>query len=398
MINDNPYIHPIKLPHIGLLLMLMAILLWPFVGGDASQLGNSGNYYRIVLVGVSGVISLITVFSIPQTAVRLISLSLWMFVIYGFVAVLSTFLVPQAAFYALWKASEVIIATFLVMGVLSSSYPEESMLRAYHIVIMFLSVLLISTWVGVILFPGEALLPSRGVIPYTIQGVVPVLNGNSVAFYAAIVALDSICAVLEKQPSRLPLLFRWGWILAVLITLVVAQSRTSLVGLILALLIYLFITRRLGLLLLLVLISVIGLFGLGAYQGFESYFLRGQSTELFTSLSGRTGGWAAAWEMFKQSPWVGHGFAAAARLDILGVGGASTLHGSIFDVIVGVGLIGLIPWAIALLYGSVSGMRAPYLTGLNETQRRMSARLFCIVVLILCVALLVLGLLCMNML
>jgi O-antigen ligase len=247
---------------------------------------------------------------------------------------------------------------------------------------MFLSVLLISTWVGVILFPGEALLPSRGTISYTIKGVAPSLNGNTVAFYAAVVALDAICAVLEKQPSRLPLLLRWGWILAVLITLVVAQSRTSLVGLILALLTYLFITKRLALLFFLVLISAVGLFGLGAYQGFESYFMRGQSTELFTSLSGRAGGWELAWEMFKQSPWVGHGFAAAARLNILGVGGASTLHGSIFDVIVGVGLIGLIPWSIALLYGFTSSMRSPFVVVLDESQRAMAARLFCVVVLI----------------
>jgi dTDP-4-dehydrorhamnose 3,5-epimerase len=29
-----------------------------------------------------------------------------------------------------------------------------------------------------------------------------------------------------------------------------------------------------------------------------------------TSLSGRTHGWSAAWDLFQQSPWFGHGFAA----------------------------------------------------------------------------------------
>ena len=69
------------------------------------------------------------------------------------------------------------------------------------------------------------------------------------------------------------------------------------------------------------------------------------------SLSGRTHGWTAAWEMFQLSPWFGHGFAAAARTEILGTGAgaASTLHGAFFDVIVGVGLAGAVPWTIALL-------------------------------------------------
>jgi O-antigen ligase len=82
----------------------------------------------------------------------------------------------------------------------------------------------------------------------------------------------------------------------------------------------------------------------------EQYIIRGQPKELFSSLSGRTVGWMAAWELFQESPIFGHGFVAAARAQILGTGGASTLHGSIFEVLVGVGLLGLIPWALAVLW------------------------------------------------
>ncbi|MDH5571490.1 MAG: hypothetical protein OEY89_06975, partial [Gammaproteobacteria bacterium] len=37
-----------------------------------------------------------------------------------------------------------------------------------------------------------------------------------------------------------------------------------------------------------------------------------------------------------------------ARTDILGTDNASTLHGAIFDVMVGTGLMGLIPWGLAI--------------------------------------------------
>jgi O-antigen ligase len=138
-----------------------------------------------------------------------------------------------------------------------------------------------------------------------------------------------------------------------LITLILAQSRTSLIGLVIAICVQLFFDRRFVLLLSMLILGVI----LAASTQFsnvtEQYLVRGQDKELFTSLSGRTHGWEAAWASFQQSPIIGHGFAAAARTEILGTSGASTLHGSIFDVMVGVGLLGSIPWGLAIVWTSL---------------------------------------------
>src|SRR5947209_6870976 len=78
--------------------------------------------------------------------------------------------------------------------------------------------------------------------------------------------------------------------------------------------------------------------------------MRGRDGELVTTLSGRTGAWRAALQAFQEAPIAGHGFAAFARARILGTAGASSLHGAVFDVMVGTGLLGLIPWAGAILW------------------------------------------------
>lgn len=51
---------------------------------------------------------------------------------------------------------------------------------------------------------------------------------------------------------------------------------------------------------------------------------------------------------------------AYARAYILGEGGASSLHGALFEVIVGTGMLGFIPWAGAIVWTSIRlhGLRA----------------------------------------
>ena len=54
--------------------------------------------------------------------------------------------------------------------------------------------------------------------------------------------------------------------------------------------------------------------------------------------------------MFKGSPFIGHGFAATSRFEILKGSPASTLHGSLFDILAGLGLIGVTPWLLGIIW------------------------------------------------
>ena len=260
----------------------------------------------------------------------------------------SALYIPNYSFYSMWKASELVIDVLVIAVVLSHPRPQASARIAYNTVLTLFAVLMVVYWVEALVVPSAAFLPSRGLIPYTLQGVMPIMNGNAVAFMTAVLAFAAWCPLLRRGIVR-----RVFWLLVLgsaLGMLILAQSRTSLIGLMIAVAIQLFFDRRFGLLLLLSILAALVAASAQISTVTEEYLVRGQSRELVSSLSGRTQGWEAAWASFQQSPVIGRGFAAAARAEILGTTGASTLHGAVFDVLVGVGLLGFIPWAAAILW------------------------------------------------
>lgn len=334
--------------HLAWLAMFCSILIWGTGELRPGALGNTGNWYRITLVLFAAAV---TAFGLLQNASRLSQGFRGPVVLllgYGVLGMVSALYIPNYSFYSMWKASELVIDVLVIAVVLSHPRPQASARIAYNTVLTLFAVLMVVYWVEALVVPSAAFLPSRGLIPYTLQGVMPIMNGNAVAFMTAVLAFAAWCRLLRRGIVR-----RVFWLLVLgsaLGMLILAQSRTSLIGLMIAVATQLFFDRRFGLLLLLSILAALVAASAQISTVTEEYLVRGQSRELVSSLSGRTQGWEAAWASFQQSPVIGRGFAAAARAEILGTTGASTLHGAVFDVLVGVGLLGFIPWAAAILW------------------------------------------------
>jgi O-antigen ligase len=81
------------------------------------------------------------------------------------------------------------------------------------------------------------------------------------------------------------------------------------------------------------------------------YLQRDQSAAAMKSLTGRATFWQFAWEQFLQHPWTGMGAYAAGRFYIMTKLGSSlaSLHSDWIEVLVGVGLLGLIPFLLVVL-------------------------------------------------
>lgn len=334
------------------LLMIFSIVIWYKFGSSThgGSLGNTSNVYRMLLVVVSGVLALSLCLKNSSNVGRSTSLPLALILVYGITAFFSSLIVPTNAFYTMWKSMEIIIDAMAMIGLIAATRSVSGPLTAYRWLMIYNGVMLLFVICGALISPGEALRSSRGIIPFFLQGYVPVLNPNTIGFISVQLIIHNFAmyfrAATSKQKSLSAIFF-----LISLVTLILAQSRTSSAGMIVGLAVYLFLDKKKGVAIgMTVFGTVVMLFTSGA-DLITQYFQRGQSEELMMSLSGRTHGWSAAWEMFQMSPWFGHGFAAAARTEILGTGAgaASTLHGAFFDVIVGVGLAGAVPWTIALL-------------------------------------------------
>jgi len=332
--------------------MFASILIWNIGEVKVGTIGNTGNYYRITLVAFSAVAGLLGILLNGNRISRALSGPLVLLGIYGVYAMVSALYVPEYALYSMWKALEVIIDVVAIGVILCYANSFNAAMTAYRVILTFFVFLIFLYWAEAAIWPDTAFAPYRGVLPYAMHGILPATNGNALAFMGALVGFSCWCRA--SRPATVSIkLFYWGIFLVAMATLVMAQSRTSLFGFLGSMVVFFLFTRRYMSLAAIGILLLAGWLSTSFLDVAREYVVRGQSEELFTSLSGRTKSWQAAWDLFKESPITGHGFAAAARLEVLGTGGASTLHGAIFDVLVGVGLIGLVPWLAAIIWASM---------------------------------------------
>jgi len=338
--------------------MFFSILIWTQRDLRLGELGDSTNYYRIVLVLFAACVSGWTLLRNGARMQQAFPAPLLLLFLYALVAMVSSVYVSTYAFYSMWKGFEILVDVLVLAAILSDSDSQGSARMAYRLIAILNGVLVVVYLVEALMMPSLALTPTRGYIPIYMMGVLPVMTQNALAFLSAMTAFAIICRL-----HRFGGLAVKGFYLLVLclalLTLVFAQSRTSIIALGLALILYLLYDRRFISLAVLLAACLVAAIYTEASDISLQYLLRGQDAALVTTLSGRTEGWEAAWESFQKSPIAGRGFAAFARANILGTSGMSSLHGAIFEVLVGMGLLGLIPWASAIVWTFVRLLSLP---------------------------------------
>lgn len=336
--------------------MFCSILNWRLRDAMTGQyFGDIFDISRIILTMASFSIATIVLFiNIKKITVAFSSKIFFLFM-YGLVAMLSSILVDEAAsFYALWKAIELIVMLLVMIATMSMDDQHGSINKAYDIIICALKILILLFITQAIIWPNEAFSPARGVLPILMQGVKPIVQQNGLAFYSAVVILSCFSA-LHNSSGALAKVLNFLMMSAASLTLVLSQSRTSIVGLFVAILIiFLLIKKKSILFLFSILILGFIFFELSSF--ILEFLRRGQDENLIYSLSGRTTAWSMGWDLFKESPIFGHGFVAGARAKVLG-GGMSTMHGAVFDVLVGMGLLGLVTWGSAIIITAFSSLR-----------------------------------------
>ena len=89
--------------------------------------------------------------------------------------------------------------------------------------------------------------------------------------------------------------------------MILAQTRSAIIGFLFGLAMVLYFSKRLGFIVLLG-ITVLLLVSLTSVDTFvQEYLRRGQDPQLVESLSGRIDWWEFGWEQFRKQPWMGWG-------------------------------------------------------------------------------------------
>lgn len=257
-------------------------------------------------------------------------------------------------FWTLYKSVEYGFDVALFVAVLISFSSLKDYKPVLDWVWTLIGLQVLSAWIGAAIVPrlafdygetGSLRIPE-------LTGVIPVLAANAIGQIGAILGIVSLSRLLLR-PSTAPNRQWYHFLLGFsLITMFMAQSRSAIGAFLFALIILLFLSRRVFWGACLATSGAIAVALLGAQKNIGDYLARGQHMQEIAGLTGRVDWWSFAWEKFLQKPFAGWGGFAGGRFVVLAnfaQGTAPDVHSSIVETLVDTGFIGLLLIIIALL-------------------------------------------------
>jgi O-antigen ligase len=279
-----------------------------------------------------------------------------------FIGALPSVNVPLTAYRGVELATGLIV----LAGAFRVSGPE-ALRRVEYVLYWWIAFVVLSTWLGVLFFPGEALSEqTRSPIPLQLHGVLPVISSNGLGILGVMLLIWTIAQ--RVFPGEFRHAGRGAsYLLAPLglATLVMAQYRTGYVAAAIGLLLLIALRSRMAVVwVLLAGVVAASLWGALVLDRAEPVLLRGQSPDEAALLSSRLVFWENAIPVWQESPLIGRGLLTGTRFEVLAELGrtdVSTIHGTWIEALVGTGLVG-----IALL---LAGIVVTYARAFRESFR-----------------------------
>ncbi len=308
--------------------------------------------YRVSLVGLSGLVLMWRVMT--RRLDWLLSLSSGLMLAmaaYPLAGILST---AWSVFptWTAYRSIEFLVDVAVIAAAIAAVGTPDNMRSLFNWNWLLLYLLQASVWVGAIVAPEKAWFATPGSIRLQLNGVVPDIAANGVGHIAAILAIVALSRLLTQSAKPRSGFLYWLMLATSLATLVMAQTRSALTGFIAAAVLVLLLSGRLLTLLATAYGMAVLLLATSAESTFLAYFRRGQDTQEWTSLSGRTTWWSFAWSRFLERPFTGFGAFAGGRFAALvemGDQSTSSVHNTYLEAILGIGILGIVPLLICIV-------------------------------------------------
>jgi O-antigen ligase len=235
-----------------------------------------------------------------------------------------------------------------------------------------LGLLIVTSWLGAVIDPADALFTDPTIhlaaLHIRLLGLVPVVSYNDLSEIAAILALIALCRIFLDQESEHRRTRLWCMFGVAFVTLIVTQTRGAFFAFMVGIVVLLILSRRYllvtvgGLTSIAIVIPLLFLTSLGTRV--QEFFLRGETVDGASGMSGRVDMWQASIDKIAQRPWSGYGGFAGGKFVILSRNsvGSDTLS-SYFDSLLNLGVLGLailllvVIWVGVLLYRSIRDSR-----------------------------------------
>lgn len=337
---------------------------------NASEVASAPlDAWAMLRVGPEGIVMLVLVVRLvlkrPNWLRDLFTgLPKWM-AIFSLICVATTMWSVYPAWTA-YKSIEFLFDVGLLAAILASVDSVETYTTLLDWTWILYGAELVSAWLGSMVWPSDAWVNGR------LEGVFPIVPYNAVGETGALLALVAFCRLLtitgrQKDRSWYSVLFIFGGI-----SLFFSQTRNTIGGLVLGMMVVLFFMRRWVTAGLLTLGGTLALVFTRLGPAVLTYLQRDQSEKEFMSLTGRMEWWAFAWQQFLQHPFTGLGAYAGGKFAVLAKlrlnNGA--IHSDLMEIIVGTGIWGVLPVLIALVgtwWFLIRALRNPLFSA-NEQQ------------------------------
>jgi len=249
--------------------------------------------------------------------------------------------------WTLYRSSEYIILVSITAYCANSLQEAKQLTKWINLIWFFIGILVLSVWLSVIISPGEALSPGRGIIPVSINGLFPKISSNSVSMYGAIIGIVSFVRMRYTQEMKWKVL-----LFLAIVTMILSQGRSGMASFALGIIIAILLMRRYGIMVILGSLIFLLISFYAFDEIFLEYFRRGQTEEQFWLFSGRINVWEYTYHYFiVDQPWKGFGAYSAGRFLVLGnYLGWSSLHSTWLELAVGNGIPATIFFAVIVIY------------------------------------------------
>jgi hypothetical protein len=320
---------------------------------------DSAAVFRIGLVGAVGAVLLAGLFLrrvewLRSAFTGIVGMLLW----FDLIALLSTIwsVYWQWTFY---RATEYGVDVCMLAAAVYMVKTAADYKKFFDWTWFLYGIMLLNVWFGCVWDPKDALLKGGifgvqgiGGLGVWLQGVIPDVSSNQIGEYSACVTMVALCRLLPLNRRRENTSWYVFVFVASFVTVIFAQTRSAVGGVGLAVfMVYLLSSRVLqGAMIVCSSFFMIIITGFGEF--IFDYLKRGQSANEMASFSGRLEWWEVAMRQFANYPFTGLGMWAAARFGVLaklGFTQTATIHSDWVEIIVGIGVWGVITVVVLLL-------------------------------------------------
>lgn len=246
-----------------------------------------------------------------------------------------------------YRGVELTAAMLVFLGA-RSSLGQDALPRIETVLYWFMVGLIASVWIGVLVWPSEAVGHFTNAyvpIKWQISGVLPAISANGTGTLGVVLTIWSLARNRSPQQEHYPSRqVTNGLAFVGFITLLAAQYRTGYIALAVGVAVLLSLGRKWGLASVLAALAIgIAILSPPALTTAQPYVLRG-TLQQAQALSSRLDWWKNAIPVWEESPIFGRGLLTAARFEVLarlGRSRTSTIHSTWVEALLGTGVVGV---------------------------------------------------------